>query len=270
MDTTSREAASSPSETLLHPDEPAPVFVERPAGSSPFLLTCDHAGRAVPRRLGRLGLDEREFDRHIAYDVGIAAVSRLLADALDAVLIGQRYSRLVIDCNRPIVAPSSIPPISEATRIPGNEGLDETARQGRVDAIFRPYHDALATELDRRAAAGQRTVLVAMHSFTPCYLGVTRPWQIGTLYGRDRRLAGALRSVLLQDAGLIVGDNEPYAVSDDTDYAIPVYGEGRRLVHTGIEIRQDLITQSDGQAAWAERLAKAFPDALALCDRSGP
>ena len=247
---------------LLDPDEPAPVLIRHPDGASPFLLACDHAGRLVPRRLGRLGLAEPEFERHIAWDIGAAAVARLLADALDATLAEQRYSRLVIDCNRPIGAASSIPIVSEVTTVPGNLALSEADRDARVREIFRPYHDALEALLDARAAAGRQTVLIAMHSFTPVYAGEARPWHIGTLYGRDGRLAGTLGTLLRAEAGLAVGDNEPYSVSAATDYAIPVHGEGRSLIHLGLEIRQDLIADRDGQEAWAARLARLLPQAL--------
>ena len=244
---------------LLAPDEPPAVASRRLDGASPFLLACDHAGRAVPRRLGRLGLPDAEFDRHIAWDIGIAAVSRLLSEKLDAALIEQPYSRLVIDCNRPPHVAGSIPVVSEVTEIPGNVGLSEAEKAERVDLVFRPYHDALAAALDARKEAGRPTVLIAMHSFTPRYRGDARPWHIGTLYGRDGRLAASLRPLLAAEAGLVVGDNEPYAVGSDTDWTIPVHGEARGIPVLGLEIRQDLITHEDGQALWAERLASLLP-----------
>ena len=248
---------------LLSPVEPSPVSVKRGKGQSPFLLTCDHAGRQTPERLGRLGLPETELDRHIAWDIGIAATSRILAEALDATLIEQRYSRLVIDCNRPPDAPSSIPQLSETTTVPGNLGLTGDEREARLAEIFRPYHDRIAAEIDRRVAERQPPVLVAMHSFTPVYKGEARPWHIGTLYGRDNRLAKALYERLLSEERFTVGDNEPYAVSDECDYTIPVHGERRGLIHVGIEIRQDLITTTDGQAEWAGILGRLLPGALA-------
>ncbi|WP_375461700.1 N-formylglutamate amidohydrolase [uncultured Enterovirga sp.] len=249
-------------ETLLGPDEPSPVALHRPDGRSPILLACDHAGRRVPRRLGQLGLAESEFDRHIAWDIGVAAVSRRMSEALDATLVEQLYSRLVIDCNRPPMVPNSIPVLSEATPIPGNLDLPESDREARRREIFQPYHDAIDDTLEGRKRGGRETVLVAMHSFTPTYLGESRPWHIGTLYGRDARLARSLRDLLSGEAGLVVGDNEPYSVSDETDYTIPVHGERRGIVHVGIEIRQDLIGGEDGQAEWAERLVRLLPRAL--------
>lgn len=247
---------------LLSPDEPDPVTVRHRTGASRIVLTCDHAGRRVPATLGRLGLAEPEFDRHIAWDIGAGAVARLLSEALDAPLVEQAYSRLVIDCNRPPEAGSSVPLVSEATPIPGNGNLSDADRSRRVAEVFRPYHDAIGALLDERHGSGTETVLVAIHSFTPIYLGEARPWHIGTLYGRDGRLAGALGPLLRQEAGLVVGDNEPYAVSDATDYTLPVHGERRGLVHVGIEIRQDLVADAAGQQEWAERLAHLLPRAV--------
>jgi len=250
-------------ETLLDPDEPDPVALENEAGNSAFFLTCDHAGRAIPRKLGRLGLPEHETERHIAWDIGIGGVGRQLSRLLDAALVMQTYSRLVIDCNRDPNVPSSIPEISETTEIRGNRGLDEAARAARVEAIFRPYHDAIAAALDRRALAGRSSVLVALHSFTPVFKGAARPWHAAVLYNRDPRLARPLFKLLSAEDGLVIGDNEPYAVSDQTDYTVPIHGERRGLPHVEIEIRQDQIADSAGQTDWAERLARLLPAAYA-------
>ena len=252
---------------LLEPDEPDPVALENEAGSSAFFLTCDHAGRAFPRRLGTLGLPAHETWRHIAWDIGIGGVGRELSRLLDAAVILQTYSRLVVDCNRDPDVPSSIPEISETTQIPGNHGLDNAERAARVDAIFRPYHAAIAVALDRRRAEGQASVLVALHSFTPVFRGVARPWQVAVLFNRDPRLAHLLAELLRAEGGLIVGENEPYAVSDLTDYTVPVHGERRGLPHVEIEIRQDLIARPEGQREWAERLARLLPAAYAQYQR---
>jgi predicted N-formylglutamate amidohydrolase len=248
-------------EPLLEPDEPAPVTLENEAGSSVFFLTCDHAGRAIPRRLGRLGLPERETLRHNSWDIGIGTVGRLLSQLLDAAVVLQTYSRLVIDCNRDPAVPSSIPEISELTEIPGNRELGKAERAARIDAIFRPYHDAVGAALDRRAAAERATALVALHSFTPVFKGLSRPWHIAVLFNRDPRLAHALAELLRAEGDLRVGENEPYAVSDLTDYTVPIHGERRGLPHIEIEIRQDLISEPEGQIAWAERLARLLPAA---------
>ena len=243
-------------DTLLAPDEPSPVLEHNASGSSPFLLACDHYGRLIPRALHGLGVSEAERQRHIGWDIGIGAVTARLADALDAHMVAQRYSRLVIDCNRPLHVPSSIPLISEATRIAGNEGLTAADRTARREAIFDPYHRRIAEIIEARSARGQPTILLAMHSFTPIYAGIARPWHIGTLYEHDTRLPHLLLRALRAESGLVVGDNEPYAVREGSDYTIPVHGAARGLLHTGIEIRQDLIADESGQAQWAERLAR--------------
>jgi predicted N-formylglutamate amidohydrolase len=248
---------------LLGPDEERPPFVVNEGGASAILLVCDHAGRKVPARLGDLGVAAPDFERHIAWDVGAEGVARRLAQSLDAVLIGQPYCRLVIDCNRPPDVASSIPEISETTPIPGNVRLDGSAREARRRAIFEPYHARIAAELDRRRAQRRAAILVAVHSFTPVYTGVSRPWQIGLLSARDRRFAEALLPLLRAEPDLAVGDNEPYDVSDETDYTIPVHGERRGIPHVGLEIRQDLIADPAGQAAWAGRLARLLPVAVA-------
>jgi predicted N-formylglutamate amidohydrolase len=250
-------------EGLLDPDEPNPVTLENESGDSVFFLTCEHAGRGFPRKLGRLGLPEAETLRHIAWDIGIGAVGRELSRLLNAAVILQTYSRLVIDCNRDPNVPSSIPEINEDTEIPGNRGLDEAERAARENAIFHPYHNAIAAALDRRAAANRVSALVALHSFTPVFKGVARPWHVAVLFNHDPRLAHALADLLRAEGSLMVGENEPYQVSDLTDYKIPVHGERRGLPHVEIEIRQDLITEAAGQRQWAERLARLLPAAFA-------
>jgi predicted N-formylglutamate amidohydrolase len=243
---------------LLGPADVPPVLEYNVQGRSPFLLICDHYGRLIPRALGDLGLAESELTRHIAWDIGIAGVAEVLSKQLDAHLIAQNYSRLVIDCNRPPHAASSIPRISEATTIPGNEGLTGEAAAIRRREIFDPYHRHIDAIIDQRLRDQRPTALVALHSFTPVYAGIARPWHIGTLYHRDTRLPPLLLKLLRAEPDLVVGDNEPYAVSDETDYTIPLHGEARGLISTGIEIRQDLISDQAGQQQWADRIARIF------------
>ena len=150
--------------------------------------------------------------------------------------------------------------MSEATTIPGNEGLARDATEARRRTIFDPYHHHIDEVIDARLRAGMPTVLVSLHSFTPVYAGIARPWHIGTLYHRDTKLPPLLLKHLRAEPDLVVGDNEPYAVSDETDYTIPVHGEARGLMNSGIEIRQDLIADRFGQRAWAERLARIFAE----------
>jgi predicted N-formylglutamate amidohydrolase len=246
----------SPQNRLLQDDDPAPVRVLREAGRSDLFLTADHAGRAIPRSLGQLGLPDSELDRHIAWDIGIAGVTQRLSAALDATAVLQAYSRLVIDCNREPSVPSSIPEISETTDVPGNRGLSAEARAARREKIFEPYHARIGALLDARQAIARRTVYVAMHSFTPVFKGESRAMQVGVLYNRDVRLAAIMLELLRAEGDLVVGDNAPYAVSDVTDYGVPVHAERRGLPHVEIEIRQDLIADEAGQAQWAARFTR--------------
>ncbi len=241
---------------LLGPADVPPVREYNDSGRSPFLLTCDHYGRLIPQALGDLGLPESELVRHIAWDIGIAGVAEMLSKHLGAHLIVQRYSRLVIDCNRPPDVASSIPLISETTTIPRNESIAREAAELRRTQIFDPYHRRIGEIIDARRERKMPTILVSLHSFTPVYAGIARPWHIGTLYHRDHTLPPLLLQHLRAEGDLVVGDNEPYAVSDIADYTIPVHGEMRGLVNTGIEIRQDLIGDQSGQHQWADRLAR--------------
>ena len=246
---------------LLAADEPDAVTVTNAGGRSPFVIVADHAGKYMPRALQNLGLGAADRDRHIAWDIGVGAVSALLADALDAILIRQNYSRLVIDCNRVPGTETSIAALSECTSIPGNTWLSGASAQARLREVFEPYHHSIADELDRRRQGGRPAILIAMHSFTPVFKGEARPWHVGLLYNRDPRVAASLLDLLRREPGLVVGDNEPYAVTDTSDYTIPVHGEQRGLPHVGIEIRQDLITDAAGQHRWAELFAKLLPQA---------
>ncbi len=243
-------------EPFLAPDEPPACVTLGEPNDAPFLIVCDHAGSLIPRRLGSLGVSETERRRHIAWDIGAADVATRMAERLSVPAILQTYSRLVIDCNRSPEVPTSIATISEDTEIPGNRDLSPADAERRVDAIFRPYHGRIAAELDRRAALAIPTALIAVHSFTPVYRGVSRPWHVGLLYNRDPRLGRALMRLLAQEGGLVVGDNEPYAVSDESDYTIPVHAERRGLPYAEIEIRQDLISDGAGQQDWGERMAR--------------
>ena len=246
---------------LLAPGEPPAVDEYKLDGTSLFLLVADHAGRCIPKRLNNLGLGEADVARHIGWDIGIAGVGRRLADLLDAPLIMQIYSRLVIDCNRPPGTPTSIAPVSERTPIPGNQNLSAADAEARRREIFDPYHQAIERRLEARK--NRPTILISLHSFTPVYKGVARPWHAGVLYNRYDPLAAALLALMREAGEMTFGDNEPYSVTDDTDYTIPVHGEKRGLPHVAIEIRQDLIAGEAGQREWAERLAELLPKAAA-------
>ena len=243
---------------LLDADEPPPVLVVGREGRSEFLIAVDHASARIPRRLGGLGLPPAELERHVAWDIGALAVAQRVAAELDAPLLATNYSRLVIDCNRDPQVASSIPRIAELIEIPGNIGLGVEEIEARRREIFQPYHDRLRELLDARAASGQPTILVAQHSMTDVFKGTRRTMHAAVLYNRDRRFAGLVLESLRGEAGLTVGENEPYFVSDQTDYTIPRHAEARGLPHVEIEIRQDLIDDAAGQAEWAVRITQAL------------
>ena len=229
-------------DSLLAADEPPAFTVDNETGTSPLLIVA-------------------EAGRHIALDIGIGAVCRLLGQALGAVVIRQNYSRLVIDCNRTPGSDTSIAELSELTTVPGNIGLSERDKLARVREIFQPYHRRIANELDRRREAGQPTALISAHSFTPDFKTETRPLHVGVLYNRDRRFAQIVMELLHREDGLVVGDNEPYSVTDASDYTIPIHGEQRDLHHVALEIRQDLIADEAGQRTWAALFARLLPQA---------
>jgi len=247
---------------LLAPDEPRPFELVNGAGRAPLLLLCDHATRFIPRALGRLGLDEAALARHIAWDIGIAEVTRRLAARLDAPAVLSHFSRLVVDPNRPLDNPTLMPEISDGTVVPGNRDLDGAARQARVDTFHRPYHAAIAGLLDALLDEGRVPALVSMHSFTPVMHGVARPWEIGVLWNRDPRLPLPLME-RLRAAGFVVGDNEPYSGADGHGYTQHTHADRRGLANVLIEVRQDLIDSEAGAALWADRLCAALEAVLA-------
>ena len=251
---------------LLGPDEPAPFETVREQGRSPWVLLCDHASRRIPRSLADLGLSEEARSSHIAWDIGARGVSLRLSEALDAPLVACGYSRLVIDANRPLGVPSSIPAVSCEIPVPGNVGLTVEDEAERARAIFMPYHAEVARLLAMRTARKQPSVLLSIHSFTPELYGKQRPWHVGVLSGKDRRLAEVLLAELAKEDDWTVGDNEPYRVSDVSDYAVPVHGEQAGRLAVLIELRQDLVATPVMEQAMADRwlpiLERALPSLL--------
>lgn len=238
-------------------DEHAIEAVELVNGDSQadFFLVCEHAGRAVPDHLGGLGLDEDVLSQHIGWDIGAGDVTRFLAKRLGVPAVLQRYSRLVIDCNRPTDAPGSILPLSDGVTIPGNLDLPDDERAWRIASIFQPFHQAVVDQLER---PGRRAVF-AIHSFTPTLDGVDRPWDAGFLYRRDERTSKFLGEALAATRpSLRIGYNQPYQIDDRSDWFVPVHGEARGLPHSLIEIRNDNIRDRPGIERWAEDLAKAM------------
>ena len=244
----------------MSPSDPRPVEMINLDGRASFVLVCEHAGIAIPERLDDLGLPAAEMLRHIAYDIGAEAMARQLARLLDAPLFLQRYSRLVVDCNRPFDAPDCIPEVSDGTIIPGNQRQAEPDRLRRFTEIHQPFHRELTLFLDRRAAADSPTTLVAVHSFTPRLReGPERPWKLGVLSNRDGSFAARFLSAFQRRNPTVrSAQNQPYVVDDRSDYTIPVHGEGRGLPHLLLEIRNDLVSDAEGQTTWAALVAETL------------
>jgi len=237
------------------------AIITNPEADSPFLLLGDHAGRDIPSRLVTLGLSEPDLSRHIAWDIGIAGLGRKLSQRLGATFIAQRFSRLVIDCNRTSDRADAMPSVSDGSMIPGNAELTDEERQARIAQVYRPYHDAIAAALDARA--GGPTIVVALHSFTPVMAGFRRPWRFGVLHLGGSPYSDAVLAALRGDPDTgEVGDNEPYAM-DGIDFTIPHHAIGRGLDYAELEVRQDLLADEDGQDAVAAILARVLPAALA-------
>ncbi len=244
--------------------DPPPFFVENPGAASPFLLIGDHAGVAVPASLGDLGLPPEEMERHIACDIGIAGMGAMLGRALNATFVRQTYSRLVIDCNRGPGWADSIPPISDFTVIEANRNLSAQDAARRRSLIFQPYHDAISAALDARFAAGLPTTLISLHSFTPVMNGAPRPWTYGVLHEGNSPFSQAVLATLRERFGeALIGDNQPYSLSSETDYSVPFHALARGLDYLELEVRQDLISEPDGQREVAAALAEVLPAALA-------
>jgi predicted N-formylglutamate amidohydrolase len=243
-------------------DEPPAFELVNPNGHSRAILTCDHASPRIPRRLGDLGLAEADRLRHVAWDIGTAALAPRLARILDAPLVLSRYSRLVVDCNRPLEVASAFCTRSEDVDVPGNLALSDAEKAARAAAFYWPYQDAVHELVESRMGRDVLPVMISIHSFTPVYLGSARPWHIGVHYRLDRRLAALALEALRADGTLTVGENEPYPVALDEDYTIPVHAELRGLPYVLVEIRQDLLGAGPGIDAWADRLGSLLAKAL--------
>lgn len=251
---------SAPLAPLLAAHEAPPYWISNPNGNAPIVLTCDHAANAVPEQLNRLGLDAGELDRHIAWDRGAAELTLRLGARFDAPAILSRYSRLVIDCNRKPESESSIPPVSDSTKIPGNLNLSKEHATQRVEGLFLPYHRAITRALDAVLEGGRQPIFVAIHSFTRRLRnGFARPWHYGVLWDEDPRVAPRLVAALRRTPGLVVGDNEPYSGRDHFDFSQDYHAGTRGIASALVEVREDLIRDEAG----LDRHARILGDALA-------
>ena len=230
--------------------------------NSNLLLLCDHASNSLPDDWDGLGLSPEQLEQHIAWDIGAAAVTRRLAQLLGAPALLTRYSRLFIDCNRALGTPSSIPEVSDGVAVPANRAVRAVEAARRADIAYHPYHQ----ELLRRLELLSDCFVVAMHSCTPTFAGVARPWHVGVLWRQDAASAERLIAALAQDKSLCVGNNQPYSALETPGYTVESVLEPRKLRHVIIEIRQDLITGSDGVEAWADCLAELFAGEFGFVD----
>jgi predicted N-formylglutamate amidohydrolase len=249
--------------SILAEDEQPPYEICNPGGSARLLITCDHASNRIPRSLGTLGLDSADLSRHIAWDIGCAALARRLSDLLDARAILGGFSRLVVDLNRHLNDPTSIPPVSDSTHVPGNTDLPRAHAAQRIEELFVPYQNAVVAQLAELKAVHGVPAIISLHSFTPVWGNFERPWHIGVLWNRDARIAAPLIEALRKDDALCVGDNQPYHAREPVGYGMDVHAEGNGLPHALLEIRQDLLVDDDGVERWANILNQALRGVLA-------
>jgi|GEM_PF-131336 len=227
-----------------------------------LLVLCDHATNLMPSEYGTLGLDDVQLNRHIAYDIGALGVAREIGRRLGATVVSTRFSRLLIDPNRGEDDPTLIMRISDGALVPGNVRVDETEKERRIRAFFRPYHAAVAAEIDAVLARGQIPVIFSMHSFTNVWRGVPRKWHAAVLWDKDPRLPVPVLKQLRERTGLEIGDNEPYSghLRNDTIFR---HATLRGLPNVLVEVRQDLIREEAGQIEWAAILADSLAAILA-------
>lgn len=249
---------------LLGPDDPPPVTVLNPGGSCRAILLCDHASRAIPKALGDLGgLTEEQLCRHVAYDIGAAAMTRILSERFDAVAVLSGYSRLIVDLNRALEDPTAMPVVSDDVVVPANRALDAAMQKQRVDALFTPYHEAVAGVIAEKRAAGVAPAIVSVHTFTPVMRGAVRPWHVGILWDRDPRIAVPMMERLNADGRWCVGDNQPYSGRGTMGGTVETHATPAGLPNVLIEVRQDLVATDEGAALWAGVLADALAPILA-------
>lgn len=250
---------SQTTKKLLSGSDPAPVEWVNKGSTARVALLCEHAGQAVPEKLEDLGVTHDILNSHRGWDLGTNALARAVAKRLDAPLILQRYSRLVIDCNRPPSHADSMPSISDSVPIPANTGLNAEQAAKRVTEIFQPLDDAL----NDMFYAAPRTAAFSIHSFTPAMNGQDRPWHAGLLCRADMKTAHTLQdAITVRAPDKTVAINEPYQIDDASDWFIPVHAEARNLRHTLIEIRNDELATPNGIAFWADTLAAAITHVL--------
>lgn len=254
--------ANAKNNSLLAVAEPAPYFEINATSALPILLVCDHASCRFPEALGDMGLDPFTRRCHLAVDIGAGPLTECLSDSLGVTAVLAQYSRLVVDLNRELLDPGAFLEFGDGIVVPGNRHLHLAVKEARAEAIYWPYHRAIDRQIERLKSIGPPPIFLAIHSFTPVLNGEARPWQVGILWDKDRRLAEFFIEEF-RAAGFVTGDNEPYSGKAPQDYTVDTHAEGSGLPHVGIEIRQDLIDNVAGVetvAAVMHKIIASIPE----------
>ena len=248
---------------LIGPGDPPPFISYNDHGKAPLLIVADHASPFFPAAMNQLGLADWVLEKHVVWDIGSDRLAQSLADELDAQAVLAGFSRLIVDPNRQIDDPSAFSELSDGIAIPGNIGLDEEQKRLRVQSFFKPYHDQISARLDHFRDQGIVPAFIAVHTCSPVFDRVIRPWHIGIMWDTDPRIPVPLMKRLEEMDGICIGDNEPYSGKHPHDFTVDHHAEPAGLPHVGIEVRQDLVQDEAGARKWAAILAEGLRDILA-------
>ena len=248
---------------LIGPGDPPPFMTYNDHGQAPVLLVADHASPFFPAAMNQLGLADWVLEQHVAWDIGSDRLTHFLADALDAPAVLAGFSRLIVDPNRKLDDPTAFIEISDGIAIPGNIDLDEEQKALRVQSFFNPYHGMIARRIGEFGQRGVVPALISIHTCTPVFDRIVRPWHIGIMWDTDPRIAVPLIEHFSASPDICIGDNEPYSGKHPHDFTIDHHAEPAGLPHVGIEVRQDLVTDDQGARKWAGILHTALADILA-------
>jgi predicted N-formylglutamate amidohydrolase len=248
---------------LIGPGDPPPFMTYNDHGQAPVLLVADHASPFFPAAMNQLGLADWVLEQHVAWDIGSDRLTHFLADALDAPAVLAGFSRLIVDPNRKLDDPTAFIEISDGIAIPGNIDLDEEQKALRVQSFFNPYHGMIARRIEEFGQRGVVPALISIHTCTPVFDRIVRPWHIGIMWDTDPRIAVPLIEHFSASPDICIGDNEPYSGKHPHDFTIDHHAEPAGLPHVGIEVRQDLVTDDQGARKWAGILHTALADILA-------
>ena len=247
---------------LIGPGDSPPFTTYNDHGTARALLVADHASPYFPASMNQLGLADWVLEKHAACDLGSADLARALADELDAQLVLAGFSRLLVDPNRKLNDPSAFPEISDGIAIPGNIDLSDHDKTLRVQSFFKPYHDKITERINGFHSRGIVPAVISVHTCTPVFDRVVRPWHIGIMWDTDPRIPVPLMQNLEAAGDICIGDNEPYSGKHPHDFTVDYHAEPHGLPHVGIEVRQDLVSDDDGAKHWAAVLARSLSGIL--------